>query len=912
MYSIYYLNKQFRPSFCAIILNDNSKVDLMPLKIDYNGEMNESVLSLAIHQKYKNIYNNYVANKAILALPQTLTQSITGIECSLNGNKIDLNIKEKQKAERIAQNAEQRGHSTIRSVTSRDEQTTEIILGLLPFNAECDIVIHLDIISTNSDLNEMQTIIPFSSQSLSDSLFSFSLIFNQISNISDISIFDNSGKKNSNFTFDGKRLIIKEKPNEPIVLTTKLNNSIPSLIMNDVQDPYSAIQLLPQFSNDLINSDFIFIVDCSGSMSGSPIRNVAECLSVFIHSLPMGCNFNIIMFGTKYATVFNPNELVQYNESTLSIADNVVKNLSADMGGTNLYGPLSCAYKQSQKSRMKGRIVQMFLLTDGQIDDKESVFKIVRKNRANNRLFSLGIGNNVDKDLVSGLAVLSNGKFDFIDYKSVCNITDRVISLLSMALAPALTNIRIHSTEGEIKEIVPNPIPAIYDGSMVMFYVKRANKTNPLSNVRIIGNIGETQVELVIEKSINNNKGIAKKLFASTAINDYENICDDLMNNKTEFNKYKSKIINLSIENKILSKFTSFIGVDQKTINEQMKLYNTYLHPSQPIQLTRKQAISNIYHQSQNMPQPRLIIYQNPIPMSNPQPYNPTTYIHSNNYYVDDNVFFEDTCYYKDCGPVGIDNYDPTYMRSKSYSNNTNYCNASYGFGHQTVNYAQYQCPFDYDLKDDDFECDDFDCDNNFNETDDYEQCDMNCCSFAPEPNFNQYQTNAFSGGFDSFGGSSGFNNINYLNQEHSSIKPRRHALSSCKSKISHKVAPCPTNNAFSSFDNSLMGIIQSQQFDGRWSYSLFENLINFLNVKCGKECSEVIEKFVNDNVKGIDIQTINDMKSTITSLCILKKIFPGEHAKWKLIILKAINWLNSIMNNQWEKSIDQLVLSFE
>ena len=68
------------------------------------------------------------------------------------------------------------------------------------------------------------------------------------------------------------------------------------------------------------------------------------------------------------------------------------------MGGTNLYEPLFTAYKQIANSRKKGNVVQIFLITDGMIHDKEKVFKLVRKNRSINRIFSLGIGNEVDKD----------------------------------------------------------------------------------------------------------------------------------------------------------------------------------------------------------------------------------------------------------------------------------------------------------------------------------------------------------------------------------------------------------------------------------------------------------------------------------------------------------------------------------
>ena len=70
---------------------------------------------------------------------------------------------------------------------------------------------------------------------------------------------------------------------------------------------------MPHFLNKPINSDFIFIVDCSGSMSGSRIQNASECLSIFLHSLPIGCNFNIIMFGSNYRSVFGYGGLVEYN-----------------------------------------------------------------------------------------------------------------------------------------------------------------------------------------------------------------------------------------------------------------------------------------------------------------------------------------------------------------------------------------------------------------------------------------------------------------------------------------------------------------------------------------------------------------------------------------------------------------------
>lgn len=57
---------------------------------------------------------------------------------------------------------------------------------------------------------------------------------------------------------------------------------------------------------------FVFIVDQSGSMSGMPIEIVKEALQLFIQSLPQGCEFQIISFGSHSEAMFT--YMVEYNE----------------------------------------------------------------------------------------------------------------------------------------------------------------------------------------------------------------------------------------------------------------------------------------------------------------------------------------------------------------------------------------------------------------------------------------------------------------------------------------------------------------------------------------------------------------------------------------------------------------------
>ena len=42
------------------------------------------------------------------------------------------------------------------------------------------------------------------------------------------------------------------------------------------------------------------IVDRSGSMSGDPIMTTVETLKLFVQSLPAGCMFDIISFGSSF------------------------------------------------------------------------------------------------------------------------------------------------------------------------------------------------------------------------------------------------------------------------------------------------------------------------------------------------------------------------------------------------------------------------------------------------------------------------------------------------------------------------------------------------------------------------------------------------------------------------------------
>jgi len=91
-----------------------------------------------------------------------------------------------------------------------------------------------------------------------------------------------------------------------------------------------------------------------------------------------------------------------------------IKNFNADFGGTNIYNPLTDIFMMCMSTPGKHRI---FLLTDGKVGDKNQVIDIIKgqmKEKAYDlKLFTFGVGNDVDKDLVQQCAVAGKGKAYF-------------------------------------------------------------------------------------------------------------------------------------------------------------------------------------------------------------------------------------------------------------------------------------------------------------------------------------------------------------------------------------------------------------------------------------------------------------------------------------------------------------------
>ncbi|XP_028558324.2 von Willebrand factor A domain-containing protein 5A-like isoform X1 [Podarcis muralis] len=225
--------------------------------------------------------------------------------------------------------------------------------------------------------------------------------------------------------------------------------------------------------------EFLFLLDRSGSMecnteysSDSPdspmrIQSAKETLILLLKSLPLGCYFNIYGFGSTYDS-FYPQS-VEYTQETMSKSLQRVKELQADLGGTEILQPLQAIYSQPCR---EGYPRQLFVFTDGEVFNTDEVIAEVRRHSSSHRCFSFGIGEGASTALIKGIARAAGGSAEFIAGKE--RMQAKALQSLKKALQPAVTRISLSwdLPPGLKAELVGSGPQVIFQGQRCLIYAQ--------------------------------------------------------------------------------------------------------------------------------------------------------------------------------------------------------------------------------------------------------------------------------------------------------------------------------------------------------------------------------------------------------------------------------------------------------
>merc|ERR1719450_166326 len=385
-------------------------------------------------------------------------------------------------------------------------------------------------------------------------------------------------------------LIESEEPNQPKIVLEKGSDG--SMV--------GMLSFVPCFELRKQAAEFIFLIDCSYSMSGDCIKIAKEALSVFIHSLPVDAHFNIVCFGSSFRTLF-PDSRALTDES-LAEAKSLVMKIDANLGGTEIYSPLNFIFKLP---KVVGKPRQIFVLTDGAVSNSTECVNLVSKHSRENRVFTLGIGSSADRHLVKGMARAGMGTSVFTDFNE--NISGKVVKQLKDALQPCIFDVKLDWGNDDASSLefcqAPMKIPPLYDGTRMLVYRMWANETELKDSVRITAKTpeGELSEEVKMNPEDFGQGEIVHRMFARKMIQDLEERF--LGDKKTLWNSYhysdedlKTRslsdeqtkddvnqiITKLALKYCLASRNTSFIGISKKTNESEGIIVSRQVHNQIP------------------------------------------------------------------------------------------------------------------------------------------------------------------------------------------------------------------------------------------------------------------------------------------------------------------------------------------
>lgn len=206
---------------------------------------------------------------------------------------------------------------------------THFELGNLPPNTECKVIIK---IAFTAQLSKEKTFFikfpldvytPSGSKKclgIDVSEFSFTIQADkdEINKITSNIINTQFDEETKIFAINDK---IKKGKNEKSILITfetvdDIKSSALLLPENDSKYQCCALTISPNISSsNETNSEFVFVVDCSGSMGGISIQKASECLEFFIKSLMPDSYFNVIRFGSRFTKLFQKSEKSKHSDA---------------------------------------------------------------------------------------------------------------------------------------------------------------------------------------------------------------------------------------------------------------------------------------------------------------------------------------------------------------------------------------------------------------------------------------------------------------------------------------------------------------------------------------------------------------------------------------------------------------------
>ena len=306
---------------------------------------------------------------------------------------------------------------------------------------------------------------------------------------------------------------------------------------------------------DAPGRELVFVLDCSGSMSGVPIEAAKGVVRKALAAVRPQDTFQIIRFSESASGLGAVPLTPTPRNLTRALAH--LESLRGSGGTRMIEGIRAALATPADPNRL--RIVAF--LTDGYIGNETEILAEVRRLRGDARLFSFGIGSSVNRYLLAGLAEEGRGEAAFLaPRESPEAMVDRFVRRIA---TPVLTDIRLIWEDLEVTDLEPAAIPDLFAGQPLLL---QGRYTKPGTGLLTIeGRRGGLPVTLrrvvTLHDTATDHEALAR-LWARARIH---RLSREMHGG--ERHDLQETIVSLGLQFRLLTAYTSLVAVDSIVSN---------------------------------------------------------------------------------------------------------------------------------------------------------------------------------------------------------------------------------------------------------------------------------------------------------------------------------------------------------
>jgi len=244
----------------------------------------------------------------------------------------------------------------------------------------------------------------------------------------------------------------------------------------------------------VVNKTIVLVLDSSGSMSGTKMRQAKEAARFILNHLDRGDEFTVVDFDDTVAAF--PETLVPATDDNIGRALKFVDAIE-DSGGTNINDALLKAL-----SRLRGgeRPSYVLFLTDGlptvgTTETADILRNIQKANAVRARVFVFGVGNDVNTELLDRISSGHRGTSVYIGETEDLEVA--LSNFYEKISSPLLSDLAVTFRGIETSQVYPRSLPDLFKGSQLVL-VGRYGGRGPVSVV-LTGKSGREEKRFSLE-----------------------------------------------------------------------------------------------------------------------------------------------------------------------------------------------------------------------------------------------------------------------------------------------------------------------------------------------------------------------------------------------------------------------------